>query len=137
MLVHDFVHIDRSVDDVRAALTGPGRAVLADVAWAVAPAGHAVWVGAARQVRDATIVPVRWSVADAPASAELDCDVEITPIGPARTRVAVTGRHPRRSRPGVGDEAEQVARAAVEASVRSFLRQLVVLAAPPEPALRR
>jgi hypothetical protein len=124
VFVYDFVHIDRPTNIVVRALTRTDARELLAVRPLGGPRHGGIWVGRARRVRDATILPMRWSVEGRGGVVDVDGDLEITPIDARRSRAAFTGRHDRRVRLGAGDEAEHLARAAVESSVRGFLARL-------------
>ena len=113
MFVHDFVHVDRRPDEVRAeVLADHGRWLrpLAAVRGGeshmrVGPAGVPptqpllgkevrVELGEPRAVGEAVVVPMRWEATGAKGLfPTLDADLEIDSLGPARTRVSLSGRY--------------------------------------------
>jgi hypothetical protein len=113
MFVHDFVHVDRPPREVKAeVLANHGRwleplASMRDqelhmrVGPAGVPAMHpllgrdvVVTLGEPCEVRGAVVAPIRWAATRGrrlfPA---LDAELEIRALGPARTRISLSGRY--------------------------------------------
>ena len=113
MFVHDFVHIARPPDEVKAeVLTDHGRWLrpLAtrsgdELQLRVGPAGVPadnpligkqvrVELGEPRGVGEAVVVPMRWEATGAPGLfPTLDADLEFGGLGPERTRISLSGRY--------------------------------------------
>lgn len=113
MFIHDFVHVDRPADEVKAEVLADGGRWLRplatvvddDVHMRVGPAGvppthpllgkqvH-VELGVPRAMADALVVPMHWEATGAPELfPALDADLEIGGLGPGRTRIGLTGHY--------------------------------------------
>jgi hypothetical protein len=113
MFVHDFVHVDRPPDEVKAeVLADRGRWLrpLAarsgdELQLRVGPIGVPpdkpligkqvrVELGEPTGVGDALVVPIRWEATGAPRLfPTLDADLEFAGLGPDRTRISLSGRY--------------------------------------------
>lgn len=144
MFVQDFIIVSRPADEIVVALTngvhlgraarGAGEA-LSGLRVKVGPQGWPlllaktveITTGPVRQHDDAMLVAFSWR-ASGPGSLfpALDADIEVSPIGPGRSEVALRGRYePPGGAPGkVADRL--VMHRLADATIRAFLSQLAL-----------
>jgi len=113
MFVHDFVHVDRRPDEVKAEVLADHGRWLRPLAWErgrelrtrVGPMGvppaHPllgkdvrVELGEPREAGEALVVPMRWKATGVIGLfPTLDADLAIDPLGMARTRLSLSGSY--------------------------------------------
>ena len=138
MFVRDFIYVDRPFAEVAprfvndrgwlwpvAARAGAEAAAVADAIRTTSGRNRArdrdvaLETGPVRARQDSLVVPLRLGDDDGGRVPELDGDLEVTPIGPGRSLLALNARY-RRSGRASDDAVGRIA----EACVRAFLREL-------------